>query len=99
MCELWVTTHCTSCELQVIFLSSFGADIIFVYNVAALLKNDNQELLLILETLSFVFDWKDYIFQNNSLESDKFLILLLIFLLLKIVKESLLQALWILFNI
>ena len=76
------------------------ADIIFVYNFAALLKNDNQEVILILETLLFVSDWKNDIFQNNSLESDKFLILLLIFLLLKIVKKkSLLQALWILFSI
>ena len=76
------------------------ADIIFVYNFAALLKNDNQEVVLILETLLFVSDWKNDISQNNSLESDKFLILLLIFLLLEIVKKkSLLQALWILFNI
>ena len=64
------------------------ADIIFVYNFAALLKNDNQEVILILETLLFVSDWKNDIFQNNSLESDKFLILLLIFLLLKIVKKK-----------
>ena len=76
------------------------ADIIFVYNFAALLKNDNQEVILILETLLFVSDWKNDISQKNSLESDKFLILLLIFLLLKIVKKkSLLQALWILFSI
>ena len=64
------------------------ADIIFVYNFAALLKNDNQEVVLILETLLFVSDWKNDISQNNSLESDKFLILLLIFLLLEIVKKK-----------
>ena len=85
MCELWVITYYTNCELQVIFLSNFVADIIFVYNFAALLKNDNQEVILILETLLFVSDWKNDIFQNSSLESDKFFILLLIFLLLKIV--------------
>ena len=88
MCELWVITYCTSCELQVIFLSNFVTDKIFVYNFAALLKNDNQEVILILETLLFVSDWKNDIFQNSSLESDKFLILLLIFLLLKIVKKK-----------
>ena len=33
------------------------------------------------------------LFKNNSLESDKFLISLLIFLLLKIVLKSILQAL------
>ena len=67
------------------FFVYFVADIILVYNSAALLKNDNQEVILILETLLFVSDWKNDIFQNNSLESDKFFILLLIFLLLKIV--------------
>ena len=63
-------------------------DIIFVCNFAALLKNDNQEVILILETLLFVSDWKNDIFQNSSLESDKFFILLLIFLLLKIVQKK-----------
>ena len=43
-------------RLQVIFLSDFVADIIFVYNFAALLKNDNQEVIPILETLLFVSD-------------------------------------------
>ena len=43
-------------ELQVIFLSNFVVDIIFVCNFAALLKNDNQEVILILETLLFVSD-------------------------------------------
>ena len=76
------------------------ADIIFVYNFAALLKNDNQEVILILETLLFVSDWKNDIFQNNSLESDKFFILLLIFFTFEnSLKKSLSQALWILFNI
>ena len=66
MCELWVITYCASCELQVIFLSNFVTDIIFVYNFAALFKNDNQEVILILETLSFASDWINDIFQNNS---------------------------------
>ena len=88
MYELWVITYCTSCKLRVIFLPTFVTDIIFVYNFAALLKNDNQEVILILETLLFVSDWKNDIFQNSSLESDKFLILLLIFLLLKIVQKK-----------
>ena len=63
-------------------------DIIFVYNFAAFLENNNQEVILILETLSFVSHWKDDIFKNNSVESDKFLILLFIFFLLKIVKKK-----------
>ena len=62
MYELRVITFCTSWELWVIFLSFFVADIILVYNFAALLKNDNQEVTLVLGTLLVVSGWRDNTF-------------------------------------
>ena len=62
MYELRVITFCTSWELRVIFLSFFVADIILVYNFAALLRNDNQEVTLVLGTLLVVSGWRDNTF-------------------------------------